>query len=100
MRRWIDNNPFVLSANLHGGSLVANYPYDDFPSGKRSGENPSPDNKLFKHLAISYSSAHPTMHLGKPPCSDDPRERFPQGNHHDHSLLGRVASKETTAKTC
>ncbi|KAK3916566.1 Carboxypeptidase D [Frankliniella fusca] len=78
--QWISSYPFVLSANLHNGALVANYPFDDTKNG-RKGANPSPDDAVFKRLAHTYANAHPTMSLGEP-CGNDPsllNERFPGG---------------------
>ena len=71
--RWLQEYPFVLSASLHGGSLVANYPYDanaDSPTMPLYAK--SPDDKLFRHLAKTYSFNHPRMHKGDP-CESDCR---------------------------
>ncbi|XP_078678786.1 carboxypeptidase D-like [Branchiostoma floridae x Branchiostoma belcheri] len=59
---WAESYPFVLGANLHGGSLVAVYPFD-------LGQNPADlssysataDDELYRHLAGTYARAHPDM---------------------------------------
>ena len=67
--KWIADYPFVLSANLHNGALVANYPYDNSNNGL-SRYTESPDDDIFRQLALAYSEAHTTMHLGSP-CHGD-----------------------------
>ncbi len=74
--KWIEEYPFVLSMNLHNGALVANYPYDTNPDGFDV-YTASPDDDVFRHLALTYSRAHATMHLGHPcPLTG---ESFPDG---------------------
>lgn len=77
---WVRSIPFVLSASLHSGALVANYPYDDNPSGQ-SVYSATPDDDVFRQLARAYSEAHPKMHLANAPwrCKDIPREHFIDG---------------------
>jgi len=54
--KWIKSYPFVLSANLHGGTLVANMPYDDNPTQTNGQPYPTPDDAVFKMLALTYSN--------------------------------------------
>lgn len=58
---WLLQYPFVLSANLHGGSLVANYPYDDSDTGQDGIYTPTKDDKLFVQFAYQYARAHSNM---------------------------------------
>ncbi|XP_003479838.3 carboxypeptidase N catalytic chain [Cavia porcellus] len=68
--QWMQSINFVLSANLHGGAVVANYPYDKSlrhrlrSSHRPTTTTPTPDDKLFQKLAKVYSYAHGWMHQG------------------------------------
>lgn len=73
---WSLQYPFVLSANLHGGSLLANYPFDNNAEGRQV-NSPSPDDSVFRDLAKAYSLAHKKMHYGQP-CPPD-TETFRNG---------------------
>ena len=73
---WIRKNRFVLSANLHGGSLVASYPFDSNLEHVSQGlASLTPDDPVFKHLAMVYAQKHRTMSKGDPTCD----EHFPGG---------------------
>uniref|UniRef100_A0A8D8VKY4 Carboxypeptidase D n=2 Tax=Cacopsylla melanoneura TaxID=428564 RepID=A0A8D8VKY4_9HEMI len=78
VEKWLQQIPFVLSANLHGGSLVANYPYDDNKAMKAHVDSLTPDDSIFKLLARTYSNAHKKMHVS-PGCPEYPNEQFPGG---------------------
>ncbi|GCC33563.1 hypothetical protein chiPu_0012033 [Chiloscyllium punctatum] len=63
--RWIMNETFVLSTSLHGGALVASYPYDNIqPAIDYSGYSRCPDDDVFVYLAKNYSYSHATMYNG------------------------------------
>ncbi|KAL1501685.1 hypothetical protein ABEB36_006969 [Hypothenemus hampei] len=73
---WIISRPFVLSGNLHGGAVVASYPYDDSNLNLECcRESKSPDNEIFKELALLYAQNHELMKTGQA-CKND---NFPQG---------------------
>nr|XP_060612855.1 carboxypeptidase D [Anolis sagrei ordinatus] len=75
---WLKSYPFVLSANLHGGSLVVNYPYDDDRQGVATYSR-SPDDAVFQQIALSYAKENVQMSQGHP-CEDMlPEEYFPHG---------------------
>ncbi|XP_067362551.1 carboxypeptidase D isoform X2 [Channa argus] len=78
--RWIQEKKFVLSGNLHGGTVVASYPFDDSASHQQQGlYSQSADDSLFHNLALVYSRNHPVMKTGYPNCPSDVQETFKDG---------------------
>ncbi len=51
---WTYSHSFVLSANFHGGSVVANIPFDG-NAQRRSGINtPTPDDPIFRQVVSGF----------------------------------------------
>lgn len=62
---WSAAQNFVLSANLHGGDLVANYPWDG-NAQRRSGQYAAcPDDLAFRLLASTYAGKHAKMRASR-----------------------------------
>ncbi|CAH1716001.1 unnamed protein product [Aphis gossypii] len=77
MIEWLKSVPFVMSLSLHGGALVANFPYDGSPDSSsnfnydsKDWESLTPDDDVFRFLAKQYADLHPTMHNGLS-CEED-----------------------------
>ncbi|CAG0923925.1 unnamed protein product [Notodromas monacha] len=81
VKKWISRIQFVLSANFHGGALVASYPYDNSPNSILQSlsrpTSPTPDDDVFRHLASVYATRHLTMHRGQ--ACDAQTPPFPGG---------------------
>lgn len=72
VQKWMNEIPFILSASLHGGALVVNYPFDTVKEFTSLPVNPpslSADDDVFIYLAKVYANRHPKMHMGLP-CPD------------------------------
>ncbi|XP_031496774.1 carboxypeptidase SOL1 isoform X2 [Nymphaea colorata] len=57
---WLRENHFTASASLHGGALVANYPWDG-SKDLRKQYYACPDDKAFRYMANLYSHFHYNM---------------------------------------
>ncbi|XP_027855665.1 probable carboxypeptidase X1 isoform X2 [Xiphophorus couchianus] len=55
---WMQDIPFVLSANLHGGELVVTYPFDCTRDWAPQENTPTADDAFFRWLATVYASTH------------------------------------------
>ncbi|CDW55064.1 CarboxypepD reg and Peptidase M14 domain containi ng protein [Trichuris trichiura] len=93
--RWILLIPFVLSANLHEGDLVANYPFDLSRDGSDQEYSGTSDDWVFKillasmficgrHLALAYSTKHASM-------SSPNRQPCPM-THENFSVYGGITN--------
>ncbi|KAI3760839.1 hypothetical protein L1987_51238 [Smallanthus sonchifolius] len=57
---WIKKMHFTASASLHGGALVANYPWDGTQDKSKS-YYACPDDEAFRYMAKLYSGSHYNM---------------------------------------
>ncbi|KAL1140793.1 hypothetical protein AAG570_000721 [Ranatra chinensis] len=81
LRKWMNSTQFVLSASIFGGEMVVSYPFDSHPEEitvdfvEEGVESETPDNDVFRHLAMTYARLNHNMAFG---CNHN-KQRFPQG---------------------
>ena len=63
--QWSLGQHFVLSANMHGGSLVANYPFDGNANQISGQYSASPDDDVFRAMATAYAKSNSPMFNSK-----------------------------------
>ncbi|XP_043112503.1 probable carboxypeptidase X1 [Puntigrus tetrazona] len=74
---WMQNIPFVLSANLHGGELVVTYPFDMTKDWAPKEHTPTPDESFFRWLATVYASTNHVMsNPDRRPCHNEDFLRY------------------------
>jgi len=62
---WSRLENFTISANFHGGALVANYPFDGNRDRRSGHASPTENDAEFRRLALAYASAHPDMRASR-----------------------------------
>jgi carboxypeptidase D len=70
---WRLARSLVLSANMHGGALVANYPFDsDTTQSNTFNPTPLPDHDVFYSISRTYADNNPPMSVNNAePSFDD-----------------------------
>uniref|UniRef100_A0A4W5NGY8 Carboxypeptidase X, M14 family member 1 n=1 Tax=Hucho hucho TaxID=62062 RepID=A0A4W5NGY8_9TELE len=109
---WMQNIPFVLSANLHGGELVVTYPFDRTEDWAPRDDTPTPDNSFFRWLATVYASTNQVMsNPDRRPCHNENFQRYNniinganwhtvQGSMNDFSYLHTNCFDVTVELSC
>ncbi|XP_031443377.1 probable carboxypeptidase X1 [Clupea harengus] len=74
---WMENIPFVLGANLHGGELVVTYPFDMTRDWAPREHTPTADESFFRWLATVYASTNHVMSdPDRRPCHNEDFQRY------------------------
>jgi murein tripeptide amidase MpaA len=69
--QWLAANDFVLSANMHEGSLVVNYPYDNYANSfdGLSMVSLCDDDDVFRAMALNYTANNVEMRSNQIQCN-------------------------------